>query len=37
MGWFVSGKETQAILHDENAVLPVSSLIADYLDMRVYI
>lgn len=25
---------TQAILHDENAVLPVSSLIADYLDMR---
>ena len=25
---------TQAILHDENAVLPVSSLITDYLDMR---
>lgn len=25
---------TQAILHDENAVLPVSSLISDYLDMR---
>lgn len=25
---------TQAILHDENAVLPVSSLINDYLDMR---
>jgi len=24
---------TQAILHDENAVLPVSSLITDYLDM----
>ena len=25
---------TQAILHDENAVLPVSSLITDYLDIR---
>ncbi|MFA5338549.1 MAG: L-lactate dehydrogenase [Candidatus Omnitrophota bacterium] len=25
---------TQAILHDENAVLPVSSLITGYLDMR---
>ena len=25
---------TQAILHDENAILPVSSLIIDYLEMR---
>ncbi|MDP2653217.1 MAG: L-lactate dehydrogenase [Candidatus Omnitrophota bacterium] len=25
---------TQAILHDENAVLPISSLVTNYLDMR---